>query len=193
MFSPFQPIERLQAEVHTRLPAAFRRAAPSGWADANRRGAALQCFLEGPSFDRDGNRWLVDIPFGRVFCITPAGEWTLALAYDGWPNGLKLHRDGRVFIADHRLGLVVLDPATGRHEVQASRIPSLSLTDLVSAYDAVRLDGSELRPLARAHLRDALRALAVRLAGFSPSTHGHSSGIKLARFHSSYLNERKAA
>ena len=117
MINPFQPIERLQAEVHTRLPAGFRRAASSGWADANRRGAALECFLEGPSFDREGNLWLVDIPFGRVFRIAPAGEWTLALAYDGWPNGLKLHRDGRVFIADHRLGLVVLHPATGRHEV----------------------------------------------------------------------------
>lgn len=97
------------------MPAAFRRAAASGWADANRRGAALECLLEGLSFDREGNLWLADIPFGRVFRITPSGEWTLALGYDRWPNGLKLHRDGRVFIADHRLGLVVLDPATGRH------------------------------------------------------------------------------
>jgi gluconolactonase len=33
--------------------------------------------------------------------------------YDGWPNGLKLHRDGRFFVADYRRGLLALDPARG--------------------------------------------------------------------------------
>jgi hypothetical protein len=34
------------------------------WSDPNRQGAALDSFLEGPSFDRQGNPWCVDIPFG---------------------------------------------------------------------------------------------------------------------------------
>jgi gluconolactonase len=36
--------------------------------------------------------------------------------YDGWPNGLKIHRDGRIFIADYKEGLLVLDPRTGKLE-----------------------------------------------------------------------------
>ena len=37
------------------------------WADANRPGAPTDCFIEGPSFDADGNLYVVDIPFGRIF------------------------------------------------------------------------------------------------------------------------------
>ena len=33
--------------------------------------------------------------------------------YDGWPNGLKIHRDGRVFITDYKRGIMLLDPASG--------------------------------------------------------------------------------
>src|SRR5690606_20382322 len=32
---------------------------------------------------------------------------------DGEPNGLAIHKDGRIFIADFRNGLMVLDPASG--------------------------------------------------------------------------------
>ncbi|MEO6565896.1 MAG: SMP-30/gluconolactonase/LRE family protein, partial [Casimicrobiaceae bacterium] len=31
-----------------------------------------------------------------------------------WPNGLKLHRDGRIFVADYKRGLVTIDRATKR-------------------------------------------------------------------------------
>ena len=48
--------------------------------------------------------------------MRPGGEFEVAAAYDGWPNGLAIHRDGRIFIADYRLGIMVLDPATGRVE-----------------------------------------------------------------------------
>lgn len=34
--------------------------------------------------------------------------------YDGEPNGLKLHPDGRIFIADHKYGIVELDPESGQ-------------------------------------------------------------------------------
>ena len=36
-----------------------------------RHDAPTDCFLEGPSFDRDGNLFVVDIPFGRILKITP--------------------------------------------------------------------------------------------------------------------------
>ncbi len=64
------------------LPERFRRADEhTAWADANRGGAAVDCFLEGPAFDRAGNLYVVDIPFGRIFRIAPSGEWTLAVEY----------------------------------------------------------------------------------------------------------------
>ena len=34
--------------------------------------------------------------------------------YDGWPNGLKIHKDGRIFIADYKNGIMVMDPVTGK-------------------------------------------------------------------------------
>jgi gluconolactonase len=68
----------------------------------------VDSFLEGPTFDREGNLFVVDIPFGRIFRISPTLEWTLVAEYDGWPNGLALHRDGTLWIADYRRGLLRL-------------------------------------------------------------------------------------
>ena len=73
------------------MPDAFRRkGARTDWADANRPGQPTNCFIEGPSFDADGNLYIVDIPFGRIFRIAPDGRWSLVVEYDGWPNGLKI-------------------------------------------------------------------------------------------------------
>ena len=77
--------------------------------------------LEGPSFDRAGNLYVVDIPNGRVFRVSPDGRPDKIAEYDGEPNGLKIHRDGRIFIADHKQGLLRLDPATGRVSVALDR------------------------------------------------------------------------
>jgi gluconolactonase len=76
----------------------------------------VDSFLEGPSFDRQGNLWCVDIPFGRIFKVAKSGDWDLVAQYDGWPNGLKIHKDGRIFVCDYRRGLMVLDPKSGRIE-----------------------------------------------------------------------------
>ena len=116
MFNPFQPLEKIKAEVYTSMPARFRKKQRSAWSDPNRQGAEVECFLEGPSFDREGNLWIVDIPFGRIFRISPKKEWELIVQYDGWPNGLKFHRDGRAFITCYKQGLLVLDPKTGKLE-----------------------------------------------------------------------------
>ena len=98
----------------SRMPEKFRKKRRSTWADANAAGQELESFLEGPSFDRAGNLYVTDIPFGRVFRIGPQGEWTLITEYDGWPNGLKIHKDGRIFITDYKRGIVLLDPADGK-------------------------------------------------------------------------------
>ena len=41
---------------------------------------------------------------------------SVAAEYDGWPNGLAVHKDGRLFITDYRLGVMTCDPATGKVE-----------------------------------------------------------------------------
>lgn len=109
----FQPPVRIRSELHFRLPDSFRNKQRTEWPDANRLGQAVDCFIEGPSFDRAGNLYFVDIPFGRIFRLSPQGRCELAAQYDGWPNGLKIHKDGRVFIADYKRGLMVLDPRSG--------------------------------------------------------------------------------
>jgi gluconolactonase len=116
MLNPFHEINKIEARRFSALPAKFRRKRRTAWSDPNRQGAPVDSFLEGPSFDRKGNLWCVDIPFGRIFRIDPRGEWQLAAQYDGWPNGLKIHRDGRIFIADYRRGLLALDAKRGEVE-----------------------------------------------------------------------------
>ena len=120
MFNPFQPLQYIKTEVFMTMPAKFRKKSRTAWSDPNRQGAEVECFLEGPSFDREGNLWFVDIPFGRIFRITPKGrgdnDWELVTQYDGWPNGLKIHKDGRIFICDYKEGLLCLDPKTGKLE-----------------------------------------------------------------------------
>lgn len=102
------------AELFARLPDELSGdAATSHWAQQQHPGVPLRCFLEGPSFDRDGNLWVTDIPYGRLFRLSAGGDWELMAQYDGEPNGLKFHKDGRGFIADHAHGIMVYDPKTG--------------------------------------------------------------------------------
>ena len=117
MFNPFKQPELIKAEVFMSMPKKFRKKRRSAWSDPNRQGAEVECFLEGPSFDRKGNLYVVDIPFGRVFKITTKKEWELVCEYDGWPNGLKIHKDGTIYIADYKRGLLTLDEKRGRVEV----------------------------------------------------------------------------
>jgi len=112
----------VEARIFARIPEPFHRPAQrSAWTDIQVQGHPTPTFLEGPSFDRDGNLWVVDIPWGRIFRIAPDGTVDLAAEYDGEPNGLKFHQDGRAFIADHRHGIMVLDPATGKVEPYLDR------------------------------------------------------------------------
>lgn len=115
MTYPFPEPVIIDAEPFAELPAALRRpGVPSYWADRNRRGNAVDSFIEGPSFDRAGNLYFVDIPFGRVFRANPSGEVSQVAEYAGQPNGLKIHRDGRIFIADYQNGIMQLEPESGK-------------------------------------------------------------------------------
>jgi gluconolactonase len=114
VYAPFYaPPQEIKTEVFARLPEHLRvKDRWSGWA-FGKGNDFLHSFLEGPSFDRAGNLLVVDIPYGRILSISPKGEWSVVTEYDGWPNGLKIHRDGRIFIADHQRGIMQLDPGTG--------------------------------------------------------------------------------
>ena len=127
----------LTPAVFARIPEPFWMTGRSShWTEVIRHGAPVPYFLEGPAFDRAGNLWVVDIPWGRLFRIAPDGSATLGASYDGAPNGLAFHRDGRCFIADHKRGLMVLDPAGGRVEPVIERNqmePFRGLNDLTFA------------------------------------------------------------
>jgi gluconolactonase len=109
----FAPPPVIQSSVFTRLPDRFRKPRRTAWSDANRGGREIDCFLEGPSFDRQGRLYVTDIPFGRVFRISSQGDWEQVTEYDGWPNGLRIHRDGRIFLTCYKRGIMLLDPESG--------------------------------------------------------------------------------
>ena len=102
-------------EVFTSMPDHFRRTGVrSLWADVNQGGRLADSFLEGPVFDEEGNLFVTDIPFGRVFRIDPQGAWDLVAQWDGEPNGMKFLNAKQLLITDYRNGLVVLDIASGQ-------------------------------------------------------------------------------
>lgn len=109
-----KPPEVRETRIFTRLPDVFRRTGVrSDWGAANRAGLPTDSFLEGPVFDADGNLFVCDIPFGRVFRIDPAGSWSLVAEYDGWPNGMKFLNESELLITDYRRGLMVCDTRSG--------------------------------------------------------------------------------
>jgi len=131
--------QELEAEVWSEVPAALRRpGVESDWGTANFR-QAVDCFLEGPDFDSQGNLYVVDIPFGRIFRIDAVRHWSVAAEYAGWPNGLKCQADGSLLIADYRRGLVrihadgtVEDALSHRHSEHFR-----GLNDLTAAREGV--------------------------------------------------------
>jgi gluconolactonase len=102
------PPKVIETEIYSTLPEKFRGGASASPSRKRRN------FLEGPSFDREGNLYCVDIPMGRVYRVSPRAEWEIVVEYDGEPNGLKIDREGRMFIADHRNGILLLDPKAGK-------------------------------------------------------------------------------
>jgi gluconolactonase len=110
------PPRVVDLQPFTRLPERFRQRQHSDWSRANRGGQPTDSFLEGPVADDHGNLYVTDIPFGRVFRIDAAGDWTQVAEYDGEPNGMKLLDDRTLLVTDYRHGLMRIDIATGRVE-----------------------------------------------------------------------------
>jgi gluconolactonase len=112
--SPHPPPAVVDTEVFARVPDSLRKAGRCAWGDVNNGMRPTECFLEGPAFDREGNLFVTDIPYGRIFRVDPKGRFELAAEYEGWPNGLKFHKDGRLFIADYMNGILSLDVSSGK-------------------------------------------------------------------------------
>jgi gluconolactonase len=127
----------IEAEVFATIPDKYLvHGRQSDWIDIQFNGQDMPSFLEGPCFDAAGNLWVVDIPWGRLFRITLAGEVSLEMEYDGHPNGLKFLDDGRALIADAHNGMMLFDPARGTVEPHLTRDllePFLGLNDLTVA------------------------------------------------------------
>ena len=99
----------IRAELWSALPDALRITDEDAeWVSANKAGARMDSFLEGPTFAADGTLHLVDIPYGRILTVSPEGTWDLLCRYDGWPNGMRW-RDGGLTIADYRRGILRLE------------------------------------------------------------------------------------
>ena len=81
----------------------------------------MKAFLEGPAFDRAATCIASTSPTAGSCRSIQAGEFAVVAQYDGEPNGLKIHRDGRLFVADHRHGVMVVDPVSGRVEPYLTR------------------------------------------------------------------------
>jgi gluconolactonase len=130
---------QIRTEVFARVPEELRiRDRESAWASQWRPGRLTDCFLEGPSFDRAGNLYVVDLAWGRIFKVTPDGGFMVFVAYDGQPNGLKIHRDGRIFVTDRQRGIVTIDPISRKIETLVDGFqgqPFQGVNDLVFARD----------------------------------------------------------
>lgn len=102
-------MKTIETEVFAEMPARLRKSGtPPERLAAGKSATPMGSFLEGPSFDREGNLYVVDLAWGRIFRISPRGQFETVAEYDGEPNGMAIHKDGRIFIADHKLGIVYL-------------------------------------------------------------------------------------
>jgi len=122
-------------ELFSAMPEKFRRTGVrTEWADVNQGGRLADSFLEGPVFDTQGNLYVTDIPFGRVFRIDHKGEWDLVAQWEGEPNGMKFLNDTELLVTDYKNGLMRLNIQTGQVQTFLERRNSESfkgVNDLV--------------------------------------------------------------
>ena len=121
-----------------RLPEYYRHMGePSAWAKMTRPGEPMHSFLEAAFFDAEANLWPSDVPYGRVFKVSPEGDWSLVHQIDGEPHAMRIAPDGRHIAVDYRHGLIEL---TGHSDFNVLSTglesqPYLGLSDMAYASD----------------------------------------------------------
>ena len=125
-----QPFAALPDELRHKGP-------PSAWAKMTRPGQNMHSFLEGAFFDAAQNLWLADVPYGRVFRISPTGGWQVMHKTEGEPHAMRIAPDGRLIAVDYRHGLVEL---TGESDFSVlstglKNQPFLGLSDMAYGPD----------------------------------------------------------
>ncbi|GAA3869552.1 SMP-30/gluconolactonase/LRE family protein [Celeribacter arenosi] len=128
---------QLTATLWTELPDDLHHLGdPSAWAKMTRPGQPMHSFLEAAFFDEGGNLWLSDVPYGRIFRITPAGVWTHEHQIDGEPHAMRIAPDGRRIAVDYRHGLIEL-VGDAAFEVLSTggATPFLGLSDMAYGSD----------------------------------------------------------
>ena len=129
---------KLTAVPAFRLPENYRHMdEPSAWAKMTRPGQPMHSFLEAAFFDAEANLWLSDVPYGRVFKVSPEGDWSLVHQIDGEPHAMRIAPDGRHIAVDYRHGLIEL---TGYSDFNVLSTgpesqPYLGLSDMAYASD----------------------------------------------------------
>jgi len=68
--------------------------------------------IEGPTFDEQGNLYIVSIADGDIKKITPDGKCSKFTNTGGEPQGLKFH-NGRLYGVDRKRGVFTIDLQTG--------------------------------------------------------------------------------
>jgi gluconolactonase len=130
--------QRLTAIPAFNLPEEHRHTGdPSAWAKMTRPGQPMHSFLEAAFFDADRHLWLADVPYGRVFRVSPDGVWSIEHQIDGEPHAMRIAPDGRHIAVDYRHGLISL---TGqeRFDILSTGIkgqPFLGLSDMAYGPD----------------------------------------------------------
>jgi gluconolactonase len=111
----FESPKVLHSEIFASYPLSLQTGNEhSSWSKAQPGKHVHKSFLEGPSFDKSGVLWCVDIVNGRLLNVDRAGTFSVAAEYDGWPNGLKIREDGLVFVADYKHGIMIHEPGSGK-------------------------------------------------------------------------------
>ena len=64
-------------------------------------------FPEGPSFDREGNFYVMECDAGRISKVTQDGHVELFAGTGGVPCGSRLHQDGHLFVAENGLAKIL--------------------------------------------------------------------------------------
>lgn len=128
---------QMTATLWTELPKDLHhQGEPSAWAKMTRPGQPMHSFLEAAFFDDSGNLWLSDVPYGRVFRISPAGDWTQMHQIDGEPHAMRIAPDGRRIAVDYRHGLIELTGESSFNILsKGGPVPVLGLSDMAYGPD----------------------------------------------------------